>query len=557
MRQCHVIITLFAQAALGEESVFLETRQSTHLSFEVVMSGLGFLQRLAPNGQKWSSYCASAPPAVDGEGRLVGAWGECMNSAVVFEKCNPNWQELPGFEDGPAGQVIEFCEQCGYGSYVSALDQAEQAMHEEMDSAVGDPFAFLQHRARNGKTWKEYCSRTEPFVDTNGFVNGAWGECLTAAVIFEHQNPAWDQLPNYMDDGPAGQVINFFMEMGHESHAGALERTEQASHEAFENGSQLPVFDLVYQAVPGTQEADEVGGDPPVMTGRKKALLVGNNYPGTKAQLNGCINDVHMWKENLIDLYGFDENEMVILTDDQSDERQRPTLANMRTGLTWLVAGAQPGDVLFFSFSGHGTQVKDRTGYEADGKNEALCPTDYSSSGFLVDDEIFDLIVTPLKSGVKLTIILDCCHSGTAVDLPFIWEKGEGRWATESGVPMSAGDVQMYSGCEDEQCSMDVTRHGRAGGAMTTAMTTVLRESPSLIYPELLDQLHRVLQERGMEQIPRLTSSQQFDASSKNFSLCDGAIPNQNPVLGIAGQPHHHDHQPNESFASTLLGLLF
>merc|ERR1712039_100046 len=116
---------------------------------------------------------------------------------------------------------------------------------------------------------------------------------------------------------------------------------------------------------------------------------------------------------------------------------------------------------LFLSFSGHGTQRQCMDGSEADGKDEALCPTDYATGGFVMDNEIFDLVCTPLESGVKLTIILDCCHSGTAVDLPFIWEPDSGRWEVESGVPHTAGDVQMFSGCEDDQCSMDVTRHGQ------------------------------------------------------------------------------------------------
>lgn len=255
-------------------------------------------------------------------------------------------------------------------------------------------------------------------------------------------------------------------------------------------------------------------------------------------------------------LYGFNEADVVILTDDKARAAERPTLANMRTGLRWLVAGAQAGDVLFFQFSGHGTQITDRLGTEKDGKDEALCPTDYSSSGFLVDDEIFDLIVTPLKSGVKLTIILDCCHSGTAVDLPFIWHKKGGHWEVDSDVPQSAGDVQMFSGCEDDQCSMDVTRHGRAGGAMTTSMNTVLRDQPQITYQELLHRLHEVLQKTGMKQIPRLTSSQRFDVQSKNFNLIEGAIPNGNPVLGVSGAPQHKNHrQGDDSFIGFLQGL--
>lgn len=511
-----------------------------------------FLARLAPNGQRWSDYCGAVPPAAD-SGRLVGAWGECLNAAVVFEKTNPNWAELPGFDDGPAGQVIQFCDHVGFGEFQYLLENAEEKMHEEMDEAQEDPLAFLQHRARNGLTWKEYCSRMEPRL-SGDFISGAWGDCMTAARIFEHQNPEWSQLSAYMDDGPAGQVINFLNDCGHQGYTDALSRTEEATHQAIDAGSRLPVYENVYQPLTGTQQADEIGQDPPEMTGVKKALLVGCNYPGTNAELNGCINDVHMWKGVLEEHYGFNERDMVLLTDDQSDVRKMPTVSNMRSGLQWLTAGAQPGDVLFFQFSGHGTQIDSQYSDEADGKDEALCPCDFKDGGFLVDNEIYDLAVNGLQSGVKLTIILDCCHSGTAVDLPFIWTGSS--WDEESGVGFSAGDVQMISGCEDEQCSMDVTRHGRAGGAMTTSMNQALSENPTPSYPELLDRLLEILDERGMTQKPRLTSSQRFDASSKGFSLCDGALPNTNPMIGMNG-PHRTAPQRNEGGFASLMQDLF
>ncbi len=38
---------------------------------------------------------------------------------------------------------------------------------------------------------------------------------------------------------------------------------------------------------------------------------------------------------------------------------QMPTKANIIAGLKWLAEGAQPGDVLFFSYSGHGCQEED------------------------------------------------------------------------------------------------------------------------------------------------------------------------------------------------------
>ena len=58
-----------------------------------------FLNRLAPNGQRWQDYCGPAPPTSGGEGRLSGAWLECMRAAVVFEITNPEWESMPGYQD--------------------------------------------------------------------------------------------------------------------------------------------------------------------------------------------------------------------------------------------------------------------------------------------------------------------------------------------------------------------------------------------------------------------------------------------------------------------------
>lgn len=55
-----------------------------------------------------------------------------------------------------------------------------------------------------------------------------------------------------------------------------------------------------------------------------------------------------------------------------------------------------------------------------DGYDETLCPLDFETQGMIVDDEINATIVRPLPYGVKLHAIIDACHSGTVLDLPFL-----------------------------------------------------------------------------------------------------------------------------------------
>lgn len=85
----------------------------------------------------------------------------------------------------------------------------------------------------------------------------------------------------------------------------------------------------------------------------------------------------------------------------------------------------QPGDSLVFYFSGHGLRQPDFFYDELDGFDETICPLDFRTAGMIIDNEINDTIVKPLKMGVKLHAIIDACHSGTILDLPHIYSTKE------------------------------------------------------------------------------------------------------------------------------------
>jgi hypothetical protein len=137
------------------------------------------------------------------------------------------------------------------------------------------------------------------------------------------------------------------------------------------------------------------------------------NYYGQKGELRGCINDVKNIKAFLCDNYHIDE--ILVLTDDQKDPSKIPTRANILAGFRWLKKGAQSGDSLILHYSGHGGSVKDTDGDEEDGMDETLIPVDYATAGQIVDDEIHELLCQGLPKGVRLTAIMDCCHSGSVL----------------------------------------------------------------------------------------------------------------------------------------------
>ncbi|KAL0142257.1 caspase domain-containing protein [Mucor lusitanicus] len=295
--------------------------------------------------------------------------------------------------------------------------------------------------------------------------------------------------------------------------------------------------------------------------GRKRALLIGINYIGSKNALNGCINDVKNVKQFLTTLYNFREEDMVILTDDKQDPKFIPTKQNILSAMQWLVSGARENDSFFFHFSGHGGRVKDTDGDEDDGYDETIYPVDHDryqgDSGQIVDDEMHAIMVRPLPRGARLTCIFDSCHSGTALDLPYVYStqgtvkednpfKDAGSGLLSAGLAYASGnksgalsslmslgknimgrksvddrvkqfkssesDVIMFSGCKDNQTSADAMENGASTGAMSYAFTTVLRQNQQLTYLQLLNAIREILKSK-YSQRPQLSASHPIDVN--------------------------------------------
>ncbi len=85
-----------------------------------------------------------------------------------------------------------------------------------------------------------------------------------------------------------------------------------------------------------------------------RALLVGINYknaPNPKTRLSGAINDVQAMHALMTKTLGIAADSIKMLTEEQA------TRENIRkTFGEWLIEGTEPGDVVFFMYSGHGGQ---------------------------------------------------------------------------------------------------------------------------------------------------------------------------------------------------------
>ncbi|NCR88824.1 MAG: DUF4384 domain-containing protein [Microcystis aeruginosa G11-01] len=154
-------------------------------------------------------------------------------------------------------------------------------------------------------------------------------------------------------------------------------------------------------------------------TPRKRALLVGvNNYPDTRwITLEGAVNDVKLQQELLIHRFGFQSDQILLLTDHEA------TRENILQAFEeHLIKWAQPGDVVVFHFSGHGSQVFDPDQIFQDGQVSTIVPVDsilppgYPNKGGKVNDitgHTLWLLMQAINTE-NVTFILDSCHSGGA-----------------------------------------------------------------------------------------------------------------------------------------------
>uniref|UniRef100_A0A7S3LF01 Peptidase C14 caspase domain-containing protein n=2 Tax=Amphora coffeiformis TaxID=265554 RepID=A0A7S3LF01_9STRA len=173
---------------------------------------------------------------------------------------------------------------------------------------------------------------------------------------------------------------------------------------------------------------------PPGSTGRRRAVLIGINYVGQQGQLSGCHNDVNNIKKYLIAAQGFKESEMLILMDD--GRHHAPTRKNIEDAFRRITEYSNAGDVVFVHYSGHGGRVRDTSGDEEDGYDETLIPVDFRSAGQIVDDNILDMLVKPMRAGVTVTVLMDCCHSGTVLDLPYRFSADDSQMRLDQGMNM-------------------------------------------------------------------------------------------------------------------------
>ena len=238
--------------------------------------------------------------------------------------------------------------------------------------------------------------------------------------------------------------------------------------------------------------------------------------------LFGCVNDAKFWKEMLTKNFGAKEANVHMLTDAQATE------ANFIKEFRWLIQSAKPGDRVFFSYSGHGAQVKlDDQPEETDGLTEVICLID-----ILIPDNFFGDVAKSFRdAGVDATFVFDSCFSG-GIDR----DAGKSKYVSRNKrVPadrltarqrsnhltaieqaemtnmvrinraIAKGSYVFLQASQEDQTSSDVQwRDGSPSyGAFTYFVRESLMASPTLTIQQLLDKVKTTLKDWEFEQIPK------------------------------------------------------
>ncbi|KAM0878506.1 hypothetical protein ACQ4PT_034830 [Festuca glaucescens] len=259
------------------------------------------------------------------------------------------------------------------------------------------------------------------------------------------------------------------------------------------------------QLVPHMRPTPAFGGG----RSKKRAVLIGIKYTGRRSsELRGPINDVKCMRYLLTEHFGFPNDCVLILTDEERNPCRLPTKDNIRMAMHWLVQGCSYGDSLVFQFSGMGAQVPDDDGDELDGMDEALCPMDSFHQGPILDDEINEAIVRPLVHGVTLHAVIDACHSATVLDLPYqcVVSKSTGclRWRDERPLTgawkgTSGGKAVLISGSSNgkRMPTNALPQPYATIGAMTHSFIRSLECEPRTTYGRLLSSMRSIMRQGG------------------------------------------------------------
>lgn len=206
-------------------------------------------------------------------------------------------------------------------------------------------------------------------------------------------------------------------------------------------------------------------------TGIYYGLFVGiNNYESGLSSLDGCVSDATNMQNQCVNYGYWRRGKTQALLDGDASK------AAIRSALRALAETAQSGDTVLYYHSGHGGNHTDSSGNFTD--DVYLCATDANYEDYELADDL-----SQFKSGVRVIIMIDACHSGgmfkskgRSAALPAKWNLAERvqqlmaqkrRVAVQSGAKSAASggvEIGWVTACDSDEYSWDTPSGGEFTG---------------------------------------------------------------------------------------------
>ena len=304
------------------------------------------------------------------------------------------------------------------------------------------------------------------------------------------------------------------------------------------------------------------------MTCNIYALLVGiDEYVSPVPPLKGCVNDITAVKEYLEGRVAADECQLHLRTLLNQDATRQAIIDGFRQHL----CQASRDDVVFFYYAGHGGQEDAPEEFwtlDPDRLNETLVCYDSRRPGGwdLADKELAKLIAEVAEKNPHITIIMDCCHSGSGTrgDLEgetavrkapidrrkrpldsFIFSSAEADQLSASRSPeenptgwtLPRGKHIFLAACRDSELAKEYYGDGQSRGAFSYFfLDTLKKANGSLTYRDLFKRTNALVRSKVTTQSPQIEATVLSDLDQP---FLGGAIAQRTPYFTVYYHKNH------------------
>lgn len=295
------------------------------------------------------------------------------------------------------------------------------------------------------------------------------------------------------------------------------------------------------------------------------ALLVGiDEYPASVTSLRGCVSDTAAIATYLSERVNRDGYELHL----QTLQNEAATRQAVIDGFRHHLSQVSKDDIVLFSYSGHGSWEEAPPEWwrlEPDRRYETLVCWDSRNDGGwdLADKELAQLIAEVADKGPQITVILDCCHSGsgTREELPEVrvrhippdprdrplssylvpFETSGAPQLTRSfpgensaGAVISQGRHVLLAACHESETAKEYAVAGNHHGAFSYFLMETLRTANgSLTYRNLFKRADVLIRNQVISQSPQLEATHPEDLDRP---FLGGAIAHHSPYFTL----YHH-----------------